>query len=71
LINYYAYSGDKTLEESRKSDINSTNFKSGSSDFAIKLCNKKFGKNKYKLFSFKNFNDLTTFDQIIQEAKCS
>lgn len=65
MINYYAYSGNKSLEESRKSDTNSTNFKSGSSDFAIKLCNKKFGKNKYNLFSFKNFNDLTTFDQII------
>ena len=65
MINYYAYSGDKTLEESRKSQINTSTFKSGNKNFAIKLCNKKFGENKYKLFSFKNFNDLTTFDQII------
>ena len=65
MINYYAYSGNKNLEESRKSEIDSTNFKSGSNDFAIKLCNKKFGKNKYRLFSFKNFNDLKTFNQII------
>ena len=65
MINYYAYPGDKTLEESRKSEIDASTFKSGSENFVIKLCNKKFGENKYKLFSFKNFNDLTTFDQII------
>ena len=65
MINYYAYSGDRTLEESRKSQINSSRFKSGDKNFAIKLCNKKFGENKYKLFSFKNFNDLDTFNQII------
>ncbi len=65
MINYYAYSGDKTLEESRKSQINKSTFKSGDKNFAIKLCNKKFGENKYKLFSFKNFDDLTTFNQII------
>tara|TARA_B100001287_G_C22282572_1_gene344574 strand:+ start:191 stop:388 length:198 start_codon:yes stop_codon:yes gene_type:complete len=65
LINYYAFPGDKTLEESRKSQINSSTFKSGDKKFAIKICNKKFGENKYKLFSFINFNDLNTFDQII------
>lgn len=65
MINYYAYLGEKTLEESKKSQINSTRFKSGDKNFAIKICNKKFGKNKYKLFSFKNFNDLSTFNQIV------
>ncbi len=65
MLNYYAYSGDKTLEESKKFQTNSSVFKSGDKNFAIKLCNKKFGENKYKLFSFKNFNDLSTFNQIV------
>lgn len=65
MINYYAYSGDKTLEESRRKEINTARFKSGSKDFAIKLCNKKFGENKYKLFSFTDFNDSTSFKEIL------
>jgi len=64
LINYYAYPGNKTLEESKKKEINATRFKSGSKDFAIKLCNKKFGEDKYKLFSFADFNDLNSFKEI-------
>lgn len=65
MINYYAYSGNKSLEESRTREINSTKFKSGSNKFAVLLCNKKFGENKYKLFSFTDFNDTSTFNEII------
>lgn len=65
MINYYAYSGNKSLEESREREVNSTRFKSGSDIFAVKLCNKKFGENKYKLFSFTDFNDTATFNEVI------
>lgn len=65
MINYYAYPGNKTLEESKSKETNTTRFKSGNSEFAIKLCNKKFGENKYKLFSFTDFNDTTTFKEVL------
>ena len=65
MINYYAYVGEKSLEESKKSQVNSVRLKAGSLDFAIKTCEKKFGKNKFKLYRFKNFNDNNSFEMIL------
>lgn len=65
MINYYAYYGHTSLEESKKRETNSTSFKAGNDIFAVKLCNKKFGENNYKLFSFIDFNNKSTFNEIV------
>lgn len=65
MVNYYAYIGEKSLKESKNSQVNSIRLKSASLDFAIKACNKKFGENNFKLYKFDNFNDENSFEMIL------
>ena len=69
MINYYAHSGEKNLVESKKTQTNSITLKSGSLEFVVKTCDKKFGKNNYNLYSFTNFNDNKTF-KLIKDETC-
>lgn len=64
MINYYAYSGKKSLIESKSNQTNSFSMKSQNIDFVIKTCNKKFGEGNYRLYNFTNFNDNKTFKEI-------
>lgn len=63
-MNYYAYSGKDTLEESFNKEINCTTFKTNNEEIAFKIAKRKFGNKPFKLFSFTNFKDINTFKQI-------
>ena len=65
MKNYYAFSIKKTLKESKEGQNKSLRFKSGKELFAMKICNSKFGENRFQLYSFENFNDISTFKKII------
>mgnify|MGYP001307578077 FL=1 len=63
-MNYYAYSGKGTLEESFDKQVNCTIFKTSNKEIAFKISKRKFGDKPFKLFSFTNFKDINTFTQI-------
>lgn len=62
---YYAYKGKKNLKKARDSEVESFRFYLGSNDIAIKRCNRMWGENKFKLYQFKDFNNINTFKKII------
>ena len=64
MKNYYVYLGNAELEKSKSLQIIKLRFKAKDEEFALKICNNKFGSKEYSLYSFTNYNDNKTFTKI-------
>ena len=61
---YFAYKGSLPLKEAKDIKVENTKFHLGSSDIAIKRCDRLWGDGNYKLYTFDDFNNNKSFKQI-------
>ena len=62
---YFAHKGSVDLSVAMIKKIENTRFHLNSVDIAIKRCDRIWGKGKYSLYTFENYNDSDSYKKII------